>query len=337
MKLNIIYIIALLLIAPSLVSAQNKKEKDANKQEVIIISGLDEAQEICRKIGAKYDIPVINYEPVVAPKFWKHGLYTEVGFTQISLTNWAAGGSGSLALNTYINANSNYAKGNIFWDNRIQMAYGFLHSFDDGYRKSDDRLILDSKFGSRAIDKFYFSGIFNFKSQFAHGYTYSGTESTIVSRFLSPANLSFGAGIDYKPFTDNSLSINMSPITANLVIVSDTLLRTRYGNAADQPVRFALGAQINTKYEKQITKSFKLTTTLVLFSDYLNKPQNIRVNWDLDATYQITKYLKGTFRTYFIYDDKIMITDSDGHSAPRAQFKEQFGLNFTYTFGQYVK
>ena len=123
----------------------------AQVKDTMNLSNLNAAQELCRIIGSQFVVPTINYEPVTPPKFWTNGMQTELGFSQISLTNWAAGGSGSVALNTFVNANANYAKGSMFWDNRVQLAYGFLQSFEDGYRKSNDKIVIDSKWGYKAI------------------------------------------------------------------------------------------------------------------------------------------------------------------------------------------
>lgn len=327
------FLFLFIIYFPVSVYAQNKK-----KSEVIVISGLNDAQEIIRKIGANYEVPVINYEPYKKPKFWKHGVLTEFGVQQISLTNWAAGGSGSIAMNTYINAYNNYEKGNAFWENRGQFAYGFIQNFEEGYRKSDDRLILDSKFGYKAFDKFYFSALFNFKTQFSPGFDYpKNATPKMVSKFLNPASLSFGIGLDYKPGKGKVLSINFSPLTTSWVIVTDSTLRVKYGNAIDEPIRFELGAQLKINFEKEILKNLKLNSQLTLFSDYLYKPQNIQINWDFLAVYQITKFFKTSLRTNLIYDNNVLITNKDGHEAPRVQFKEVLSFNFSYTIGQFKK
>ena len=96
----------------ALLAQDNKLPKSKKaKEEVIIVSGLNKEQELCRIIGSEFAVPTVNYEPVTPPKFWKKGTLTELGFSQVSLSNWAAGGSGSVALNAYLNAHINYAKG----------------------------------------------------------------------------------------------------------------------------------------------------------------------------------------------------------------------------------
>jgi hypothetical protein len=250
---------------------------------------LNKAQELCRVIGAQYAVPTINYEPVVPEKFWKKGLLTELGFSQVSLTNWAAGGSGSIAMNAYFNGHLDYAKGGMFWENRLQIGYGFIQSFDEGYRKSDDKFILDSKWGYRGFGKFYFSATLNFKSQFTPGYDYpSGKDRVKVSSIFAPAYLTFGLGLDYKPWDGKVLSINFAPLSTNWVIVSDPALRSKYGNADDEAIRYELGASLIANFEKVLFKNFKVTSKLSLFSDYLDHPLNLVVNWICTCYIQLT-------------------------------------------------
>ena len=165
-------LVAVFLASGVFSHAQVKNTLNEEALEQARLSNLNTAQELCRIIGSQFAVPTINYEPVTPPKFWTTGMLTEVGFSQISLTNWAAGGSGSVALNSYVNAHANYAKGDMYWDNRAQLSYGFIESFEDGYRKSDDKIVLDSKWGYKAINKFYFSANFNFRSQFSPGFEY---------------------------------------------------------------------------------------------------------------------------------------------------------------------
>ena len=358
-------IVAVLLVAASMpLFAQVKtEEKNNNAAEEAIeearLSNLNSAQELCRIIGSQFAVPEISYEPVTPPKFWTNGMMTELGFSQVSLTNWAAGGAGSVALNSYVNAHANYAKGSMFWDNRVQLSYGFLQSFEDGYRKTNDKIVLDSKWGYRAINKFYFSANFNFRSQFSPGFEYSkkdvernGRTETInvskqVSKMFSPAYMSLGLGIDYKPGNGKELSVNIAPLAGNLVIVTDSLLRAKYGNAPDEAFRWELGAQFKATLNKNFAKNLKVNSALTLFSDYLNNPQNIQVIWDLQLLYQLNKYFQTGIRTNLIYDPNILFVtgrktlNEKGEEVDvmvqRVQLQEVFSVTFTYTFGMFKK
>ena len=269
---------------------------------------------------------------------WNKGIATTIGFSQLSLTNWAAGGAGQLTLNTYADLYANLTKGKFIWENELQAGYGFIESFDTGYKKSDDRLILDSKFGYKAAEKLYLSAVYNFRTQFARGY--SGDE--IVSDIFAPAYTSLGFGIDYTPV--KNVSINFAPLTGKVTMVREEYLRPRYGNAEDQFARFELGAQIKVDAKLEV-ENFKVGTTLVLFSDYLNKPQNIKVNWDVNAEAKISKFFSVTLRTNMIYDDNVILNKTKilpngeklEYQAAGIQFKELFSIGFTYTFGEKKK
>ena len=269
---------------------------------------------------------------------WNKGIATNVGFSQLSLTNWAAGGVGQLSLNTYVDAYANLTKGKILWSSELQAGYGFIHSFEKDYLdKSDDRLIIDSKFGYKAAEKLYFSAVYNFRTQFAEGW--DAKHTTIISNFLAPAYTSLGIGIDYMP--KKNVSINFAPLTGKVTMVRPEALRTRYGNAEDQFARFELGAQLRVDAKIEV-ENFKVGTSLVLFSDYLNKPLNLKVNWDVNAEAKISKFFAVTLRTNMIYDDNIKLTKvnertGQTYEAAGIQFKELFSIAFTYTFGEKKK
>jgi len=62
----------------------------------------------------------------------------------------------------------------------------------------------------------------------------------------------------------------------------------------------------------------------------MENPQNIDVDWQILFTMKVNKFLSANLNFQFIYDDDIMITDTDGNTGPRLQMKELFGLGLTY-------
>jgi len=47
---------------------------------------------------------------------------------------------------------------------------------------------------------------------------------------------------------------------------------------------------------------------------------------------KINQYISANINTHLIYDDKIRLMDDDGIKRPKVQFKEVFGLGFSYMF-----
>ena len=295
---------------------------------------LTEAQKITVEIASKKDLPDVLYTPPVKPQYWARGIYNRISFSHVSLTNWAQGGNGSVAMSAYSDASLIYKRDNMEWENHATLAYGFVQSFGDIYKKNDDKLIIDSKWGYTVANKLNLSAAYNFRTQFSKGYSYSGDDQTFVSNFLSPGYMTLGLGIDYKPA--KTLSINFSPLTGSINIINNKGLRTKYGNSEDQRIKTGFGALLNLSYVETFA-NFKINTKMSLFSDYLDNPQNLRVVWDLSAEYAINKFFSISLITNFLYDDRIMIANDDGIEAPRVQFKENFGFSFTYTLGQYKK
>ena len=294
-------------------------------------------QDIVKNLAINFIVPEISYEAKIAPKYWTNGIFNELGISQLSLTNWAQGGVGSISMNGYLNMHANYKKGNLFWENRAEVDFGFVQAFNDVFKKSKDRITFQSKWGYRTIKNYYFSALLNFKTQISNNYTYAtdGTK-TLVSTFMSPGELTLGVGMDYKH--KESFSLNVAPITGKLTIVTSKELRERYGNKVDEMVRKELGAQIKMEYKKKLHKTVSLNTALTLFSDYIHNPENIRVDWVNTIAFAINKYFNATLKTYLIYDDKIKIPDKEGKNpVARIQFQESLSVTFSYTIGNYQK
>lgn len=319
---------ALIFLSVNLYSQELKKGEEEIK--------LSAHHQIALNIAKSLEIPEPVKPAEIVPNPWSKGALFQLGFSQMSLTNWAAGGFSSVALNAYVNMYNGWEVDQMFWQNRLQLAWGFINSFGDRFKKSDDKIIFDSKYGYRAFNKVFVSAAFNFRSQFSNSFNYPASgDKVLVSGPFSPAYFSFGIGMDYKPA--KVLSINFSPLTSNLVIVAQESLRTKYGNRVDQPAKLELGAQLNIDYKHQLTKDLLIASNLVLFSDFLNKPQNIKVYWDLFVDTKINKYFSVNVRTNLIYDDNILIADKNGELDKRVQFKEILTVGFSYTFGQFKK
>ena len=263
---------------------------------------------------------------------WKLSSMNTLNFSQMSLSNWAAGGQGSLAFNAYTDWSSKMSRGRHRWESRLQAAYGFIHAFNDRSKKSDDKLIFDSKWGCQAYDKLFLSAAGNFTTQMTRGFEYpKNGDPKKISNLMAPGYLSLGLGLDYKPF--DFFSVNSSPVTSKLIVVIDTLLRPRYGNRVDEAVRVELGAQIKFDFKKEVFKNVVVSTDLTLFSNYLRAPQNFKVFWNLLVAMKVNKYLSTNFRINMIYDEEVKITDRNGKTGPRLQFKEILGVGLTWSFG----
>src|SRR4051794_38439882 len=160
------------------------------------------------------------------PWMWVKGGTVALNVTQGSLYNWAAGGDKfSMALNSYVNYYVFYRNGRQNWDNTLDFNFGFQHTTSSGTRKNDDRLDILSKYGYNFDGKWFLSGLFNLRTQFFDGYSYSADDRTLSSTFLSPAYVLTSLGFDFKPSAKFSAFI--SPLTSRWVIVANNELAAK--------------------------------------------------------------------------------------------------------------
>lgn len=268
---------------------------------------------------------------------WTKGGQFNLNFSQIALQNWAAGGENSMTGVAMFNAFANYSEGNISWDNTLNLGYGLLKQDDEDWYKSEDKLQFSSKYGRKTNSNWYYSGLVDFKTQFTKGYL-SSTDTDHSSSFFAPAYLNLAIGMDYKP--NDNFSVMIAPISGKFTFVGDTALSNNgdYGVDEGEAFRAELGAYVKVMYKVNIMENVAYETTLDLFSNYLDKPQNIDINWDNMLSFTINKYLQASLMFNLIYDDDIKFDideDDDGvveKSIAQLQLKEMFALGFAYKF-----
>jgi len=278
-------------------------------------------------------------DQVDADTLWKFSGTTALNLSQLSLTNWAAGGDNSLSGNALVNLSANYAKDRTSWENKLTLGFGLIKQGDDPTRKSDDQINFASKLGRKASEKWFYTALLGFNTQFAKGYDNPGESDRLkISNFMAPGYLSFSLGMDYKP--SETFSLFLSPASGKFTFVLDEDLAATgsFGLDEGQKARAELGAYVKVAYKQEILKNVTMDTKINLFSNYLDKPQYVDVNWDLLLTFKVNEFLSASLLTQLIYDYDIKFgedTTGDGEFdtfSEKVQFKELFGLGLSYTF-----
>ena len=270
---------------------------------------------------------------------WKGDGNTSINLSQTSLSNWNAGGDPSIAVNAAFNYELDYKKGKHLWTNRLELAYGINNTASNGTRKTNDKIYFSSNYGYLLASKLYISATATFNTQFAKGYDYAASSTDYTSTFMAPGYLSGGIGLTYAPTA--WLTLIVSPATYRATFVCDDKLSLAGAFSVTPGKRLLneFGANIRAEVNTTIWKKLSLYTRLDFYSNYLDKPQNIRVNWDTRFDWKLTKFFSLSFTTNLIYDDKVMITnekDLDRYPSgkQRVQFKESLAFGFVYTFSR---
>ncbi len=259
-------------------------------------------------------------------KYWKFAGNTSLNITQVSLTNWSAGGESSVSVLGIVALNAKYKKNKTAWENIFETNYGTSKIGKESARKTDDKLLLSSKIGINATKNWYFSGILSLATQMFDGYNYPD-DSVKISALLAPGYLMASLAMDYKP-SDN-FSLLISPATGKATIVNNKALSDSgaFGVDPGDKLKFELGSYVKLFFKKEILKNITFETKVELFSDYENFLATVDVNWEALLDMKINEFLSAKILTNLIYDDDIRF-----NGKPKTQFKEVFGLGFSYKF-----
>lgn len=261
---------------------------------------------------------------------WKRGGLMSFNLAQGSLSNWASGGDNfSLTVNGYFNYFFFFRKDRHGWDNNIDINLGFVQSTSLGSRKNDDRFDYLSKYGYKmdTLGKWYLSTLFNFRSQFFDGYTFSKNVGDFSSSFLSPAYLILSAGFDYKP--TGNLSLFISPLTSRSTIIANKTLSDKgvYGVPAGSHSLNEIGAFVTLNYSNSIAKNITYKGRIDLFSNYQNYPQNVDIFMTNLFSFKINRFFSATYSLDMIYDDDIRLFGPN-NTSPGLQTKSLIGIGF---------
>lgn len=285
----------------------------------------------------------MSFAQVDTTNYWLTKGNAQLLVNQASFTNWAQGGNNSVSGTALLNYNITYNDSLTIWENVFDFGYGLINTDEFGTRKNEDKIDILSNFNHIAATDLYYSGKFNFKSQFVEGYNYPN-DTVEVSNFLAPAYVILSAGMTYKPNAD--FSFYLSPATGKMTIVNDDILSDQgaYGVTPGEKIRMEFGAYATLDFKKEVMENITFKSKLDLFNNYTDpnadNRSNIDVNWENSLNLTVNKYITVNMFAHLIYDhdilvplfkevDGVEVTDGVGR---RLQVKQTLGLGFSYNF-----
>ena len=277
---------------------------------------------------------------------WQESAVTTVLFNQSSFNKeWQAGGVSNVSGNINLNYTLNYNKNGVNWDTKVTAEYGAAKiQSKENLQKTNDRLEVISVVGKKIkSSKWFYSGLFNFKTQFDSGFEASERTEIINgvsvkissdvrnSKFFSPAYFLAGPGILWKQ--DDDLRVNIAPSTARLIVVSNQFTnpddpRNRldknnkyFGVASGETTRSELGMALNSYAKIELLPNVELENILGLYSNYLDKPKNIDIDYTANLTLRVNNLLTTNITFQAIYDD---------NAVQGFQIRQALGIGVTY-------
>lgn len=288
----------------------------------------------------------MTYHDTMNLVFWNKGGEATISLSQISFTNWSAGGENSVSGIGNLSAHANRRKGNNTWDNHLTVVYGLLSQGGD-IRKTDDRIDLISHFNRFIRNEWYYSLMIQFRTQILPGYDYPN-DSVIISNFMAPGYILTTMGVEFRP--GKKLKLTIAPLSGKVTIVADQNLANKgaFGvikGTLDELGEFFETLGKNFKYEfgafakfvcsGKLTDNLRLNSKVDLFTGYNKSFGNIDVDWQMEAKIKLTEVISMNILTHLIYDDDIKTKISDSGEVlegAKVQFKEMIGFGFSFVF-----
>ncbi|HLN94116.1 MAG TPA: DUF3078 domain-containing protein [Flavobacterium sp.] len=270
--------------------------------------------------------------PADSTKAWTAKGNVAILVNQSTFSNWAAGGENNVSGTANVNYDFNYKKGDVSWDNKLIASYGLVKTNNSPFeKKTDDRLEFNSLLGKKATGYWFYSAFLNFRTQFTKGYTY-GTDTngaevrTGNTRFMSPGYLQFGPGMLWKK--SDELKFNLAPATSKMTFVDNSFTSvpgyvdgSYFGVDQGKSMRYELGFHASGYYKAVIMANVSFENILSLYSNYLEDPQNVDIDYQLNVIMKINKYLSTNFSFQAIYDD---------NAFQGFQIRQVFGLGVNF-------
>lgn len=269
---------------------------------------------------------------VLENKKWYLSGVTGLNLSQTAQSNWSGGGENTLAGNAYLNGSLKRKSGDWLWVNNLALDYGLTKTKSQGIRKSNDKIDFSTQLGYSTNNKWFYTVMADFKSQFYKGYDYPDKEH-YISKFFAPAYVNVSAGMEYR--LKERYSIYLSPIAGKFTFVDDKYLSDKGAFGVDPGDRFKseMGAYLKARAEQTLMENVKGISTLEMFTPYDSSFGNVDINWDVMISMKINQFLSATINTTLKYDNDIKTFDKqDKKKGAKVQFKEVIGIGVAYNF-----
>ena len=268
---------------------------------------------------------------VLKPNFWKKTAAASMQFSQYSISdNWYQGGESTNSLLSELKLTANYDdRQRVQFENSLEIKIGFITAPSDTVHKwktNADLFRLNSKLGVRAIKNLYYTLTGEFKTQFFSNYKTNTND--LISSFLSPAQLKFSLGMDYKlEKSKYKLSLMGAPLSYTFIYISNDKIINPSSFNVDPGHTSAnmFGSEITANLTWQIANNISWVSKFEYFTTY----EKVIANWENTFEFKLNRYLSTKFFLHSRFDDGVTLSeDNDTYF----QFKEMltFGLSYTW-------
>lgn len=279
---------------------------------------------------------------------WVVGGGLGLDFAQLALFNPRVGaGSNRIGFGGLGSIYGKYKKGKFNWNNTgsLQLSAQRIGPNTAPFQKNLDVIRIASRAGYQAGDgKFNYALEANAQTLLLNTYEgnlLSSDTLNLLAKFFSPVTVTLSPGMDYN--VNENFSIFYSPASLKLIYVGNDQIAALnvHGNEVGSNSFLQLGSNLKGIYSNTfLDEKLSLTSTLDLYSNYLNNPQNLDVLWQNDLGVTIFKNISLNLVTELFYDHDILVqvdrNDNgifeDGELGRRVSFTEALLIKYNYIF-----
>ncbi len=266
---------------------------------------------------------------------WARSGNLQVNFGQYHYENWVGGNLGKLEIFGKISQRLKFQSQQMVWESSLDVLYGLNKNYEQSFRKSSDQILFNSILGKKVSNNFSYSYFLNLQTQLTNSYDYARDPDNDyrLSGLLAPLYINTGPGVMWRK--NDNLVLNLAPASLKATYVSGEVYEYKsrnkgfvnnqeyeiFGVEAGKNLNLRLGlyASIYSKYK--VLKNVEMENRLSLYSDYLDSPTNIDMDYRMNVNFKVNKLLTTNFMVQAVYDD-------DVHSG--FQLREHFGAGFKF-------
>ncbi len=304
-------------------------------KEWVVEVNPDEHSIVIRDLSDVEKADQTTFGPVIIKKkHWMRTFNASLQFSEAYISpNWYQGGNNNLnaLLNLYYNVKLNQKyHPKLLFENTFQYKLGINNAPDDSLRNyniSQDIFQINTVFGIKARDKWYYSVTGQFKTQFLNNY--AKNSNVLNAAFMSPATLTLGLGVTYNTTGPKyTFDASIAPLSYNLDICTNKRVdETSYSIDEGKHFKHSFGSSVECKLAWTIAYNIKLSSRLFAFTDY----KSAYADWENTVVFEINRFLTTQLFVHFRYDTETPYYAEYGHWK-KLQIKEILSLGFAYTF-----
>ena len=266
---------------------------------------------------------------------WKRDGTFRFNINQALYSNWQSGESNNIEVSAHIAHNFNYQKNSVLWDNHLIFDYGLnkINGYD--IQKTRDKLEVNSIIGADTPDNWSYSFFLNLQTPVSNTYNYNKdlTKENRTAGFLAPLYITTGPGLMWRK--SPSLHFNIAPVTAKSIYINghvnkynaeaDTFENNDeivlYGVIPGEDFRHKLGFYSAAYMKLDLMKNVKMENRLALYSNYLENPENLDMDYSMNLVLRINELLTTNVHFQTRYDD---------NEFPGFQMRESLGVGLNF-------